>query len=409
MAESPKTNDYTRAYLGIFCGHLDSLKNLKILNNSWFDMLWLYLKVQIDIRVETELRSTLGKSYMDMPQKYWTNKMTIEEIFAELSTRDNIRAVAEHQMTIIRKYLILDDFHELMRNIDQWIDGLKDNGQMLRFIAHIVLFMRQIGRQNKQYDDIGNNAIQTYVNYLIRELVDPSLVAYYTAALPYDIQIKCYALFLERIFKAEDRRVALDEAHKNRLDTNKIVKYMMQTMCNKIDSIDEQTTAEMSLDERKISALKWLTFSVDQYGELLWFSNVLIRNFLCENKVDNIRAVFKVIPSNVTQQIYSHYISSQYLPAKVECSIFEYACYLLYIESLDAHNTWHRAYHTKPKEPEPLNNDAPFTERMAQELKQQTYLNEIECWKDNLHELTTCKVILFLNVTERVFFLYCFF
>lgn len=390
MAENPKTNDYTRAYLGIFCGHLDSLKNLKVLNQSWFDMLWLYLKVQIDIRVETELRSASSKSYVNMPQKYWSNKMTIEEIFDELSTRDNIRAVAEHQMTIIRKYIILDDFHELMRNIDQWIDGLKNNGQMLRFITHIILFMRQIGRQDKQYEEIGNNAIKTYVNYLIRELADPALVAHYTAALPYGTQIELYALFLERIFDTDDRRVALDEANKNRLDSKRIVTFTMQTVCGRTENIDDPSlNVTMSLDERKISALKWLTFSVDQYGELLWFSNALIRSFLCENKVESIRAVFKVIPSNVTQQIYSHYKSSQYLPAKVECSIFEYACYLLYVESLDAHNAWHRAYHTKPKEPEALNDEAPFTERMAQQHKQQAYANEIECWKDNLHHLTT--------------------
>lgn len=390
MAENPKTNDYTRAYLGIFCGHLDSLKNLKILNNSWFDMLWLYLKVQIDIRVETELRSTCNKSYVDMPPKYWSNKMTIEEIFDELSTRDNIRAVAEHQMTIIRKYIILDDFHELMRNIDRWIDGLKDNGHMLRFITHIILFMRQIGRQDKQYEDIGNNAIKMYVNYLIREVADPSLVAHYTAALPHDTQIALYALFLERIDYTDDRQMALEEANRNRLDTKKIVTFMVQTVCGKPDDIDDEpNTAQMSLDDRKISALKWLTFNVEQYGELLWFSNGLIRSFLCENKIASIRAVFKVIPSNVTQQIYSHYKST--LPAKVECSIFEYACYLLYVESLDAHNAWHRQYHNKPKEPEAPNVDAPFTERMAQELKQQTYLNDIESWKDTLQQLTTSK------------------
>lgn len=395
MAENPKTNDYTRAYLGIFCGHLDSLKNLRILNNSWFDMLWVYLKVQIDIQVEYELRSTCTKSYVEMPLKYWDNEMSIEEIFDELSTRDNIRGVAEHQMTIIRKYLILDDIQELMRNINQWIDDLRNNGQMLRFITHIVIFMRQIGRQPKDQEDIGNNAIKTYVDYLINESADPALVAHYTAALPCNLQINLYAKFLEEIVENDDRKLALEEAEKNRLDVKRIVSFMVQSVCSKTDSSSEGSKAvdTMSLDEKKISTLKWLTFSVDQYGELIWFSNALIRNFLCENKIECIRNVFKVIPQNITQQIHTNYSSKEYLPAKIECSIFEYSCYILYIDTLDSHNDWHRLYHSKPKEPESVGSNVPFTERTANDLKKLSYLNEVECWKINLNQLTNSKSI----------------
>lgn len=389
MAENNQINEYTRAYLGVFCGHLDSLK--AILHTSWFDLLWAYLKVQIDIRVELELRQTSQKSYIDMPTKYWNNKMTIEEIFNELSTRDNIRKVAEDKMTIIRKYLILDNVPELMRNIDSWLPELKNDGQMLRFITHIVLFMRQIGRQHQQPEDIGNNVIKTYVEYLMQESSEPMLVAFYTAAVPSNMQIDLYARFLEQINQMDDRKLALEEAHNNRLDVHKIVCHMVQTVCSAEQAtesgVKELTGTVSALDKKKISALEWLYHS-DQFSDLLWFANALVRHFLGENKVESIRKIFKIIPTNVVQRIQDNYGSKDYIPAKVECSIFEYACYILYIDALDTYNDWLQLYHSKPKEPETLSPNAPFTERMANEHKKQTYLNEIEGWRINLLERT---------------------
>lgn len=389
MAENSSINDYTRAYLGVFCGHLDSLK--AILNASWFDLLWAYLKVQIDIRVESELQHMSSKSYVEMPDKYWKNKMSIEEIFTDLSTRDNIRAVAEDKMTIIQKCLILDDVQELMRNINQWLDDLKTDGQMLRFIAHIVLFMRQIQRLNPQHEDIGNRAIKTYVEYLIHESNEPVLVAFYTAAIPSNMQINLYAQFLQQIHQIEDRKCALDEAHRNHLDVHQIVNHMVYTVCStqSNENVKELTGTVSTLDERKISTLEWLTFHPEQFSDLLWFANALIRNFLGENKIESIRKIFRIIPQNVVQRIQDSFGSKEYIPAKVECSIFEYACYLLYVDALDSYNDWLQVFHNKPKEPEALSSDAPFTERMANEHKKQTYLSGIENWRIDLQERTS--------------------
>lgn len=393
MAENAGINEYTRAFLGVFCGHLDSLK--AILNSSWFDLLWAYLKVQIDIRVESELRQASSKSYVEMPAKYWNNKMTIEEIFNDLGTRDNIRAVAELKMTIIRKYLILDDIQELMRNINQWLDDLKNDGQMLRFLTHIVLFMRQIERLHAAaHEDIGNKVIQYYVEYLTRESNEAHLIAFYTAALPANMQVALYARFLEQVDQIDDRKGALDEAHSNQLDVHQIVNHMVQTVCSEQslpDAAKQLTGTISTLDEKKISALEWLTFQAEQYSDLLWFANALVRNFLGENKVESIRKIFRIIPQNVMQRIQERYGSKVYIPAKVECSLFEYTCYVLYIDALDSYNDWTRLYHNKPKEPETLSPNAPFTERMANEHQKQTYLNEIECWRINLLERTAGK------------------
>lgn len=392
MAENKKLNEFTRAYLGVFCGHLQSL--LGPLSNSWFDLLWAYLKVQIDIRVESELRSVSTKSYLDMPQEYWGNKMTLEEIFDELSAHKNIpvRDIAKHRMTIIRKYIVLDDVPELMRNVNTWLDDLKQDGQMLRFIAHIVLFMRRIERRHP--DEIADNVIRTYVEYLIGQTAEPALVAYYTAALPGKQQIELYAKYMEDVRETLARKAALDEAFTCGLDINAITPYAVLLIRLKQEAADaeRQLAGTISaLDEEKISALEWLTFNSDQSGDLLWHANALIRTFLAEGKIEGVRRAFNLVPSNVTQAIYTNFGTKENLPAKIECSIHEYYCHMNYLAAMDSHNDWLRLYNNKPKEPTLVSANAHFTERMASEHKEQAYLADLERWQMNLMEQTQSK------------------
>lgn len=393
MAENSKVNDYTRAYLGVFCGHLEAL--LTPLSSSWFDLLWAYLKVQIDIRVESELRTTCSKSYIDMPAKYWNNKMTIEQIFDELSAHKNlsVREVANHQMTIIRKYIILDDIPELMRHINEWIDGLRNDGQMLRFITHLILFFRDMNKQRP--DNISTKLISTYVEYLIRENAEAQLVAFYTSALPPIQQIGLYASFLETVRDTMDRKLALEEAFSYGLDFNTIAACTVESIRAKqstTSSGEHLQGTVTSLDDEKISALEWLTFHAEQNGELLWQTNALIRTFLAEQKVEAVRKAFKQIPQNCIQQIYTSYGSKDNLPAKIESSIKEYQCHMTYLASLDSYNDWLRLYHSKPKEPELHNANAKFTERIASQHKEQAYLAELERWNLNLMEQTQGKL-----------------
>lgn len=386
MADSSKVNDFTRAYLGIFCGHLESL--LGPLSNSWFDLLWAYLKVQIDICVEGELRTTCTKSYVDMPSKYWNNKMAIEQIFDELNAHKNVpvREVANHYITIIQKYIILDDIPELIKKINEWVDDIRNDGQMLRFITHLILFLRQIDRSHQ--DNIADKLIKTYVEFLIRQNAESQLVAFYTAALPPKQQVALYASFLETVTGTEERKLALEEAYTNGLDCPAITTHTIENIRRKESPSVELQGTITSVDEEKISGLEWLTFHPEQNGELLWQANAIIRSFLAEKKVEAVRKAFKIIPQNVIQQIYASCGSKDNVPARVECSIREYYCHLAYITSLDSYNDWLRLYHSKPKEPEVFNVNAKFTERIASQHKEQAYLAELERWNINLMEQT---------------------
>lgn len=95
MADNVNVDDYSKAIAGLLSGHLGALLN--IANENWADLLWSYLKTQIDIRVESEIRECCVKSYLKMPDQYWSNKITLEQIFAELNAHKSpiVRAAGE--------------------------------------------------------------------------------------------------------------------------------------------------------------------------------------------------------------------------------------------------------------------------------------------------------------------------
>ncbi|XP_013100410.2 nuclear pore complex protein Nup107 [Stomoxys calcitrans] len=400
MANSKKFDEYTRAIAGAFCGHLESLKAL--FSNSWEDLLWAYLKVQVDIRVESEIRANCMKTYHAMPEEYWNSKMSLEQIFDELLVHNDaaLRDFAQSKIGIIQKFLILDNIPELLQQIRRWIedDKLLDNkdsvvsSHMLRFLTHIVLFMRQIGRVDKE--EIADRIIAAYVESLI-PMKDAQLVAFYTAALPGKTQVTLYSKFLETIKETNCRQSALEEAMGAGLDIENITRYTVETIRQKEPTdMDLQQMQDEPLqhgdiskfDEYKIKSLEWLTFLPSQRGELLWQGNAMIRCFLAENKLECVRAVYDIIPQDSLSHIVNIYGSKDNFPCREDCSIKEYLGYKVYLAAIDSFNEWSRLYHNRPKEPQLVNAGANFTERMASEHKEQVYRAELNRWNVSLEE-----------------------
>lgn len=288
----------TRAIVGILCGHLEAA--IAPLTHSWADLLWAYLKVQIDIRVESEIRSCSARSHCDMPDAYWSGKMSLEQIFTELEAHDNslVHSSSRNPVNIIQKYLILDNLPAMMSAIDDWLnEANRLDAQMLRFLTHVVLFMRQVGRGHQE--DVGDRVIKAYVECLI-ELGDAQLVAFYTAAVPGELQTVLYSKFLKTLDDSVSRRAALDEGQTVGLDVAAIACYTVETIraepdANMFESTNKQQAGSLSAtDARKISALEWLTVYDEQKGELLWQANAMIRTFLAETKIECVRMAFEV-------------------------------------------------------------------------------------------------------------------
>ncbi|KAM7351759.1 nuclear pore complex protein Nup107 [Cochliomyia hominivorax] len=408
MADSKKFDEFTRAIAGTFCGHLESLKTL--LSNSWEDLLWAYLKVQVDIRVESEIRACCMKSYLALPDTYWNSKMSLEQIFDELLVHNDaaVRDYAQSKVGIIQKYLILDNITELLQQMNRWIEEDKPtneyetslNSHMLRFLTHIVLFMRQIGRVDKE--EAADRIISAYVECLI-QMKDCQLVSFYTAALPQKLQIILYSKFLETITETQQRQLALEEAMNAGLDVENITRHTVENIRQRQLSDTEMEQQESlqqgdisEFDQHKIKALEWLTFLPTQRGDLLWQGNAMIRYFLAENKLECVREVYKMIPPDSLTQIINIYGSKDNFPCREDCSIKEYLSYKVYLAAIDSFNEWSRLYHNRPKEPQTVSAGANFTERIASEHKEQVYRNELNRWNISLEEQSkVCRDALF--------------
>lgn len=390
-AEKKSLDECFRAVVGVLCGNLESA--LVPLSRSWVDMLWVYLKVQIDIRVESEIRSGSIKSYLEMPEKYWNGKMSLEQIFDELGANENavVHFSAESPVNIIQKYLILDNIPEMMKNINAWITDSKVDAQMLRFLTHVVLFMRQVGRHHQE--DIADKVIKAYVECLI-EMGERNLVAFYTSAVAQELQTTLYSKFLLTQHDTIDRKAALEEALTVGLDVSNITRYTVETVRCQLESNNSQYSASggvSEFEERKISVLEWLTFYQQQKGELLWQANAMLRSFLAEKKIECVRRTFKIIPVDTIAQIISAHGSKENLSYRDECSIKEFLCYQTYLGAIDGFNEWTHLFHSKPKEPQLVPAKANFTERIAFEHKEQAYKMELERWNMSLAEQTRGK------------------
>lgn len=395
MADSNKLDDFTRAIAGSLCGHIESLINVS--DQYWWDLLWAYLKVQIDIRVESEIRSSCSRNYCEMPEKYWDGKMSLEEIFSRLEASNNlnVKATAHSNFAMIQKYLILDDIAKLLEHMNKSLDS-DQTPQTLRFFAHLVLFIRQIGRNHQE--EIGDKIIRSYVQCLIK-LGDAQLVAFYTAALPGAQQIQLYSEFIEHVQEGS-RRQCLEEAQAHGLDIEQITKTTVERILNMEDPNDDKLLAgELTvLDKKKISFLELLTYHPEQRGELLWQANALMRSFMAQRKIDAVKKTFSSIPSDSIQILIQFYGGKSNLPAKAECAICEHLCHQTYIAAIDGYNDWIEIFYNKKPKPPAAVQGRNFTEKVASEHQEQQYQQDLLRWKQTLMEQTTTSKDLLYNV-----------
>lgn len=404
LADSKNYDEYSRATAGVFSGHLGSLKTL--LHSNWHDLLWAHLKVQIDIRVESEIRGCCLKNYQPMPDDYWNGRMTMEQIFEELNVAKDasVRDFAQSQLGIIQRHLILDTCGELIQHMVRWVE--KDTSQQsphqLRFMAHIVLFLRQIGRveQERQAEKI----VAAYVEALIAR-GEPQLIAYYTASLSNPLQVQLYSRFLEQVEQKRPRELAVDAALQAGLDVEQITRVTVQNIRlahQPLGEFGEPQSGEISaIDQRKISALEWLIHLPEQRGELLWQANAMIRTYLASSKVECMRQTFRMVPADIVQQLVSLYGSVDNIPPREECCLKEYLCYKAYLSGVDSFVEWNRLQQNRPKKPQTshaASSQDNFTERMASERKEQAHRSEVVRWEHKVKEQAKQTIELLYNV-----------
>lgn len=407
LSQDKRVGEYYRTIYASLCGNLQQMLQIA---TSWQDALWAYMKTLLDIKVEREVRDLVIKSFTNMPDDYWKNEISLKDVFKELhaSKDPKIRMESNKPDHLIQKYLILDQIPKLMEEIDNMINTGTCDPHFLRFLAHLICFFRQIGKNAK--DKIGDKVLLAYVHILI-EMDDPILIAFYTAMLPRELQVTNYASYLENIKDHEQRRKCLTAAEDANLNVEAITKLVVESIRSKnidIDPIDlKGTLTDTDID--KINALDWLIFYPSQREEALWQTNALIRYFLANEKIDAARKAFNKIPVDSIEAIMAEYPTMEgtltnltmtsNLSKKASSTIREYVCYKTYLDAQEGFAEWFSHYHHgKPAPLEELPPYATFTEKVAYEHKKAQYNIEMERWTSTMQHHTKAVKQLLFNV-----------
>ncbi|XP_034939545.1 nuclear pore complex protein Nup107 [Chelonus insularis] len=408
MSQDTRIGTFYRAIYASLCGNIHQL--LAVAQN-WSDALWAHIKVLMDVEVEKELREMMVKEYVPMPEDYWKNKVSLDEIFDNLQASKDpaIRIQANKPDHLIQKYIILDQVPKLMEQIEIWINQKSCEPQFLRFLAHLVLFLRHIGKSTNE--KVGDKVLLEYVK-ILTEIGDPALVAFYTATLPPNDQITNYANYLEGIRDNDMRKNCLSAAENASLNVEAITKMVVENIRNKnieaVDTLDSGVVSKITeADLEKIDALDWLIFYQNQREEALWQANALIRYFLTCEKTDAARKAFNKIPTNSIEILMMDCPSIENTIDQTttgdlslhqsSASIREYLCYKAYLDAQEGFQEWFQHFHQgKPIPPDPLSSYATFTEKVAYDHKKAQYESDLERWKSTMqHHTKEVKQLLF--------------
>ncbi|XP_071554168.1 nuclear pore complex protein Nup107-like [Temnothorax nylanderi] len=407
LSQDKRIGVFYRAIYASLCGNVQLLLQIA---SSWQDALWAYVKSLLDIKVESALRLMMIKIYTVMPEEYWKNEISLEDAFKELHASKNpvIRAQSNKPDHLIQKYIILDQIPKLMEEIESMIDIGACDSQFLRFLAHLILFFRQIGKSTK--DKVEDKVLLAYVRVLI-EIGDPTLIAFYTATLPQEDQITNYASYLECVKEHEQRKKCLRAAEDANLNVEAITKLVVENIRKKhleCDATDLKGTITEA-DMEKINGLDWLIFYQSQREEALRQTNALIRYFLTNEKIDAARKAFNKIPSDSIESVMTEYPTmdctltnltiTNNLSKKAAASVREYLCYKTYLDAQEGFGEWFSHYHHgKPTPPEELPTYATFTEKVAYDHRKTQYNSEFERWKSTMQHHTKAVKQLLFNV-----------
>ncbi|CAL1538779.1 unnamed protein product [Lymnaea stagnalis] len=397
MASEGDMNRHERAVYATLSGNLHGLLPVC---STWMDYVWAYFKVMVDVRVEQEIRLHFRtpRNLDSLPEKFTEALLEPQDIFNEISARieENIRIQSEISYHVIQKCIILGDISGLIEVMYRLLQKDREpvSGHLLRFMAHIVLFLKTIGKDCKE--ELCEAILKAYVEELIRNK-HTSLVAHYVAELNPTDQVQLYAAFLEEIEAQEERQQCLRWAEEEGLNIALITKSVVERIrLRESASVYPVTSLAVDLtiteeDKAKIDAIEWLVFDQAHRPEAIKQANAMMRTFIAVKKHAAARQVFEKLPSDTIDIIYRLWhmkTGSNDLPADDSNAIREYMCMKAYLDAVESFNDWFSLYHQgQPLKPNGLEGGS-FTDRVAFEHKMKQYQQEYDRWMHNLQVQT---------------------
>ncbi|ENN75270.1 hypothetical protein D910_02376 [Dendroctonus ponderosae] len=370
---------YERAAVGVFCGNVNAILPVC---NRWEDNLWAYMKSLVDIRVESEIRDccTKDSGYLPLPEEYWLQRMSLHEVFTKLESSKNkaVRDEAKEHEHLIQKYIILDEIQALLKELADWSQSADISTHFLRFTAHVVLFLDQIGQGHKR--DCVETVVKSYIKRLM-DMNETQLVAYYVSKLNTSNQVHLYAQHLENIIELQERQLALEYAEQCGLDVLAIAKQIVVNTRSKPEHVDEAGNLQKKItetDELVISAIDWLVFFENQRLDVLIQTNAIIFKFLLLGKLDAAQLAFNKIPSDAIRQVTAEVEDTSEETNQI---IKEHLSYKVYLEAYEAFNEWFKQMKNQPEAPEDLPENTQFSQKVAYEHRLSQHKVEVERWK----------------------------
>ncbi|KAG8179404.1 hypothetical protein JTE90_026304 [Oedothorax gibbosus] len=421
-SQSPVVSPYEQAIYGALCGNLKAVLSVC---QTWEDYLWAYARTSLDKLIEREIRNFTqqGRSLEELPMEYWDKVLDVEEIFHELEA-SAVKSSCKMNHHVIQKYIILDDLGGLIEEMYSWlISNNSLDGQILRCMAHIILFLRVVGRSTKE--ELCVPILEAYVQELIKAR-KVSLIAPYVSTLPKEQQIIWYARFLEGITDNDERQKCLKYAEEAGLDVPQITKMVVKNIREKDPIKMEETdlsgkeALEAAIEKRE-QLSSWLVLAIllccgsgEEAIEAAIEKRLPRRRPIfgagestTQRKMEAAKLLFRKIPTDSVAVMIqlSKANGFEELPADDDNTTREYLCFKAYLEAMDAFNNWfHHSIHGKPKQPPPPTGDhIGFKEKVAYEHEQQQFQKDLERWQSVVNMLgstaTEClyNVLLFVN------------
>ena len=267
------TNLYERAIFAIFSGNRSVLMPLC---NKWMDKLWAYFKCSLDVHFENLLIDTniskpdmQPRSNIELPDSYWDNRLTPEEIFRELETQFSLQTssfitrLEEECYRAVVKDVIMANIDSLVDHLYEWSKTIQTNREsrtkmiadqisrsswnklrdmeeelmvkiiepnLLRLFAHIVICLKELNLINvERHSTLCVEILEIYIGFLIEyKLVE--LIAFYTSFLPETKQVRTFATLLETIDDESDRRLCLIIAKNAKLNISAILTLVIENI-----------------------------------------------------------------------------------------------------------------------------------------------------------------------------------
>jgi len=361
MTEDSSMPQYERAVYAALCGNLAQLQPVC---PSWEDLVWAGAKCAVDVMVETEIRDVIVKQFEELPPDYWNTPVSMSKVFNEISGKGGaVARESSNPYHVIQKYLILNDWPGLVREMATWVTKAMDP-HLLRLISHLVLAHRVLGVNG----DTGaeEDILQSYSKYLMGE-DKLGLVPWYVSRLPPQIHSPLYSSFLTNINNAEDQKLCLYLGREVGLQMDRIV-------------VSAVSMARSRTKEEMVNSLQWLTHDPDsQAADLILQTNNVIRLLLLDSEVEMARKATDLVPPSVMEIASREWRGdASTLPPT---SVKELLALQHYLSAIESFNDWFDHYRRGQPSKPTLGSNPSFTERVAHEQKEKQFLAEMERWR----------------------------